>query len=110
VLSTRKHPRVSIAAKVTILTPSARAEGEASEIGAGGMSVRCDHAFGVSQPVELQFSLPPDGPEIRMAAIVWWRKNGHAGFRFDLQSAHRTLIERWIEQRMQTAKYFSKPI
>jgi PilZ domain len=110
VLSTRKHPRVSIATRVTILTPTARVEGEAGEIGAGGMSVRCGHAFGVSQPVELRFSLPPDGPEIRMAAVVWWRKDGHAGFRFDLHSAHREVIERWIEQRMQAAKYFRKPI
>jgi hypothetical protein len=92
------------------VTLSARIEGEANEIGAGGMSLRCDHPLAISQPVELQFRIPPDGPEVRMAAIVWWRKGKDFGFRFDLLSEHHALIERWIEQRVQTAKYFSKPI
>ncbi len=114
-LSTRKHPRIPIAARVTIVTSRARVEGEAGEIGAGGMSVRCEHPLAVSQlavsqPVELEFRLPPDGPEIRMAGIVWWKKDKEFGFRFDLLSAHHKLVEQWIEQRLQAAKYFSKPI
>jgi hypothetical protein len=92
------------------VTPKVRIEAEAAEIGAGGMSVCCESILDVSQPVELQFCLPPEGPEIRIAAIVWWKKEGSVGFRFDLLSPQRATIAHWIEARIQTARYSSKPL
>jgi hypothetical protein len=108
-LNPRKYPRVSFTATVVIFSGSTQFQGEAKEIGAGGMSIRCLAGISISQPVELEFSLS-GGPSLRLPAILWWKKDGYMGFRFDPSSGIRQEIELWVHGRIGQAQYFSKPI
>src|SRR5689334_4715355 len=102
----REHPRVFLQAAVTIISRKKTLHGEANEIGGGGMSVRCAGEISVSEPVELEFSLS-EGLPVRVAAVLWWKKAGLMGFRFDLFSENRRTIERWVADRIEHAQYFS---
>jgi hypothetical protein len=108
-LEKRKHPRVTLEAEVAVIVANVTLRGQADQIGAGGMSVRCSGQVSVSQPVELKFSLP-EGPSVQIGAVVWWKKGEMMGFRFDFFGDGRAVIERWVNQRIQQAEYFRKPI
>ncbi len=108
-LELRKHPRVSLTARVAVIALDSTFYGEVHQIGAGGLSARCAGRLSVSQPVELQFALP-EGPEVRIAAVVWWKRDGLVGFRFDLSGSARSAVETWVKQRIEQAEYFKKPI
>jgi hypothetical protein len=65
------------------------------QLGTRGMSLENATQLSLAQPVELTFALPSGG-SLRVAAVVWWKKDHVTGLRFDPREDHRA-IEEWIE-------------
>lgn len=105
----RNYPRIAIEITVTVFTSEAKIVAQAEQLGAGGMSLRTPARISIAQPVELQFNLP-GGPSIHIPAVVWWKQGDRIGLRFDMMTHQRAEIGRWIEGRLQAARYYAKPI
>jgi hypothetical protein len=108
-MKARKHPRVSLDVDVVVSINGQRLTGRAAQIGAGGMSLELAASVPVSHPVELEFTLP-DGPPVRVAGVVWWKKGKQIGVRFDYTGTARLTVENWVNGRLRDAQYFPKPI
>ena len=108
-LQTRKHPRVPLDVDVVLSISGQSLPGRAVQIGGGGMSLELAVSVPVSYPVELEFTLP-DGPQVRIAGVVWWKKGNLIGIRFDYTGAARLTVENWVKERLAHAEFFRKPI
>jgi PilZ domain len=73
------------------------------EIGAGGMSLVNADSLSVAQPVKLYFTLP-SGRELKLDAVVWWKRNQRVGIRFDLRDPQCRLIQQWVEEQIKLAR------
>ncbi len=92
----RRDRRVPVVTAVTVRTPDgASATATSREISAGGMSMQLAGLVKVSQPVELEFVLPPSQPA-NVHAVVWWRKGDLVGVRFDYTDESRLRIKDWL--------------
>jgi len=92
----RRDRRVPVVTAVTVRTPEgASATATSREISAGGMSMELPDVVKVSQPVQLDFVLPPDQPA-SVHAVVWWRKGDMVGVRFDYSDESRLRIKDWL--------------
>jgi hypothetical protein len=60
------------------------------------MSLEQAGQLSLAQPVLLTFALP-SGDSIRLGAVVWWKRNGLVGVRFDPRDHYRP-IQEWIER------------
>jgi len=92
----RRDRRVPIVTPVTVRTPEGgSATATSREISAGGMSMQLPGVVKVSQPVELEFVLPPS-LAASVHAVVWWRKGDLIGVRFDYADESRMRIKDWL--------------
>lgn len=73
------------------------------EIGAGGMALENAGRLSVAQPVKVAFTLPA-GRELKLDAVVWWRRDQRVGIRFDLRDGNRRFIQQWVEDQIKLAK------
>ena len=100
----RRDRRVPMVTTVTVRTPEgASATATSREISAGGMSMQLPGTVKVSQPVELEFVLPP-GETAYVHAVVWWRKGDLIGVRFDYADESRLRIKDWLRAQAQPAQ------
>lgn len=92
----RRDRRVPVVTAVTVRTPDgASATATSRDISAGGMSMQLPGVVKVSQPVELEFVLPPSQAAC-VHAVVWWRKGDVIGVRFDYNDDSRLRIKDWL--------------
>lgn len=92
----RRDRRVPVVTTVTVRTPDgASATATSREISSGGMSMQLEGVVKISQPVELEFVLPPN-QAASVHAVVWWRKGDMIGVRFDYADESRLHIKDWL--------------
>jgi hypothetical protein len=108
-MKARKHPRISLAVDALLNFGGQSLPGRAVQISGGGMCLELAASVPVSHPVELEFTLP-DGPPVRVAGVVWWKKGKQIGVRFDYSGTARLTVENWVNGRLRDAQYFPKPI
>ena len=95
----RRDRRVPVVTTVTVRTPDgASATATSREISAGGMSMQLAGAVQISQPVELEFVLPP-GQAATVHAVGWWRKGDMIGVRFAYADESRLSIKDWLRSQ-----------
>ncbi len=99
----RQFPRVSIAVDVKVHCEDEVFVARSHEIGAGGMALENAGRLSVAQPVKLFFTLP-SGPELKLDAVVWWKRNHRIGIRFDLRDGNCRLIQQWVEEQIKLAR------
>ena len=73
------------------------------EIGAGGMALENAGGLSVAQPVQLFFTLSP-ALELKLDAVVWWKRDHRVGIRFDPRDPKCRLIQQWVEEQIKLAK------
>ena len=73
------------------------------EISAGGMSMKTDMRLAKEQPVEVTFSLPPNGKVVIARASVCWKREAAdmIGIRFDATDERRLEVKRWIDSYLE---------
>jgi hypothetical protein len=94
--SQRKFPRVDLDVEVRADSFGRCHTLQSVEIGAGGMALKNANGLGVSQPVQLSFTLP-NGQGVTVQAVVWWKRAEVIGVRFDPADQNRFHVQRWIE-------------
>ncbi len=99
----RQFPRVSIAVEVKVHCGDEVFVARSQEIGAGGMALENVGRLSVAQPVKLSFTLSP-GRELKLDAVVWWKRNHRVGIRFDLRDGNCRLIQQWVEEQIKLAR------
>jgi len=58
----------------------------------------------VAQPVRLSFTLSP-GLELKLDAVVWWKRDQRVGIRFDPRDGKsRLIIQQWVEEQIRLAQ------
>ena len=92
----RRDRRVPVVTSVTVRMPDgASVTATSREISSGGMSLQLEGAVKISQPVQLEFVLPPNQPA-SVHAVVWWRRGDTVGVRFDYADESRLHIKDWL--------------
>ncbi len=91
----RKSMRIPVSCEVRI---NSEIVATSREVGPGGMSMYTDALLRVSQPVHVDFVLPPDRP-ISIPGVVWWRKENMVGIRFDVYDKQLFAIRNWVEEQ-----------
>ena len=99
----RQFPRVSIAVEVKVYRGDEVVVARSQEIGAGGMALANAGRLEVAQPVKVAFTLSP-GLELKLDAVVWWKRDQRVGIRFDPRDGHCRLIQQWVEEQIRLAK------
>lgn len=99
----RQFPRVSLTTEVKVQFGSDIHITTSEEIGQGGMALAGAHHLGVAQPVQLSFTLP-DGPQMVLDAVVWWKRDHRVGIRFDPRDGKCLLIGKWVEQQLKLTR------
>ena len=97
----RQFPRVSLTTEVKIQFGSEVFTATTEEIGAGGMALQNASHLSVAQPVRLSFTLP-DGPNLTVDGVVWWKRSHRVGIRFDPRDGNCRLVGQWVEQQKKT--------
>jgi len=92
----RKHPRVYFATDVRVEGHDVMFTAHSVQLGSQGMCLERADQLSLAQPVLLAFALPGGYP-VRLGAVVWWKKNGLVGLRFDPRDENRH-IEDWIRR------------
>lgn len=104
----RQFPRVSIAVEVKVHCGDEVLVARSQQIGVGGMALENASRLSVAQPVKVFFSLTPDR-ELKLDAVVWWKRNHRVGIRFDLRDGNRSIIQQWVEQQVNLAGTPARP-
>lgn len=91
----RKSVRIPVSCAVLI---NSEISAKSREVGAGGMSMYTEALLRVSQPVHVEFVLPPDRP-ISIPGVVWWQKENMVGIRFDVYDKQLFAIRNWVEEQ-----------
>jgi hypothetical protein len=99
----RQYPRVSIAVEVKVYYGDEVLVAGSQEIGAGGMALENAGRLSVAQPVQVVFTLP-SGRELKLEAVVWWKRDHRVGIRFDLRDGNRRFVQQWVEEQIKLAK------
>jgi hypothetical protein len=94
---------VSLAVEVRVHFGDEVLLARSQEIGAGGMSLESADRLSVAQPVKLLFALP-SGQELKLDAVVWWKRNRRVGIRFDLRDPQCRLIQQWVEEQIKLVR------
>jgi len=97
--STRKFPRMSLDIEVQVDSFGRCSVLRSVEIGAGGMALKNANALGVSQPVQLSFTLP-NGQGVTVQAVVWWKRAEVVGVRFDPADENRMHVQKWMNENV----------
>jgi PilZ domain len=99
----RQFPRVSLATEVKVRCGDEIFVTRSEEIGAGGIALQQAERLSVAQPVHLSFSLP-SGVELKLDAVVWWKRGHRVGIRFDPRDGNCRVIQQWVEEQIKLAK------
>ena len=99
----RQFPRVSLATDVKVQFGEEVFVTRSQEIGAGGMALENAGRLSVAQPVELSFTLS-SRLELRLHAVVWWKRDHRVGIRFDPRDPKCRLIQQWVEEQITLAR------
>jgi PilZ domain len=91
----RRSPRVPISIPVAIRTEEEHFHGKGQNISHGGMLVHAEAPLSVSQPIQVNFTLP-DAAAISIPAVVSYKKGVSIGLRFDPTHHERHSIEKWV--------------
>jgi hypothetical protein len=95
----RQFPRLSLSIDVKVRCSSEVLVLRSQEIGAGGMALENASKLSVAQPVHLSFILP-EGPELKLDAVVWWKRDHRVGIRFDMRDGAWRQVEQWVQQQL----------
>jgi len=98
----RQFPRVALATEVKVQCGDEVFVARSQEIGAGGMALQNADRLSVAQPVQLSFTLAP-ALELKLDAVVWWKRDHRVGIRFDPRDPKCRLIQRWVEEQIKLA-------
>jgi len=95
----RRYVRLPVVTEVRVEYPQGSFRGNSVEISAGGLSMRTDIRLAKEQPVEVTFSLPPNGKVVVSRATVCWKREAAdmLGIRFDPTDERRLEVKRWID-------------
>ncbi len=95
----RRYVRLPVVTTVKVEYGEGAFRANSVEISAGGMSMKTDIRLEKEQPVEVTFSLPPDGQIIVSRATVCWKREAAdmIGIRFDPTDERRLEVKRWID-------------
>ena len=96
----RQFPRVSLATEVKVQCGDEVFVARSQEI--GGMALQNADRLSVAQPVQLSFTLAP-ALELKLDAVVWWKRDHRVGIRFDPRDPKCRLIQRWVEEQIKLA-------
>ena len=100
----RQFPRVSLAVEVKVHCGDEVFVTRSQEIGAGGMALQNAGRLSVAQPVRLSFTLSPE-LELKLDAVVWWKRDQRVGIRFDPRDGKsRLIIQEWVEEQIKLAQ------
>ena len=99
----RQFPRVSLTTEVKVHYGDETLVARSEEIGAGGMALQNAGRLSVAQPVKVSFTLP-EGPELELDAVVWWKREHRVGIRFDIRDGKCRVIQQWVEEQIKLAK------
>ena len=94
--SPRKFPRTSLDIEVRVDSFGRCSVLRSVEIGAGGMALKDANGLGVSQPVQLSFTLP-NGQGVTLQAVVWWKRAEVVGVRFDPADENCIHVKQWMD-------------
>ena len=95
----RRYVRLPMVTAVKVEYAEGSFRANSVEISAGGMSMKTDVRIEKEQPVEVAFSLPPNGKVIVSRATVCWKREeaDMIGIRFDPTDERRLEVKRWID-------------
>ncbi len=95
----RRYVRLPVVTGVKVGYAQGSFRATSVEISAGGMSMRSDVRLAKEQPVEVTFSLPPNGKVVVARATVCWKRDAAdmIGIRFDPTDERRLEVKRWID-------------
>lgn len=95
----RRYVRLPVVTLVKVEYAQGAFRANSVEISAGGMSMKTDIRLQKEQPVEVTFSLPPNGKIIVSRATVCWKREAAdmIGIRFDPSDERRLEVKRWID-------------
>ena len=99
----RRYVRLPVVTGVKVGYAQGSFRATSVEISAGGMSMRSDVRLAKEQPVEVTFSLPPNGKVVVARATVCWKRDAAdmIGIRFDPTDERRLEVKRWIDSYLE---------
>jgi len=99
----RRYVRLPVVTEVKVDYGQNNFRANSVEISAGGMSMKTDIRLAKEQPVEVTFSLPPNGKVVVSRANVCWKREAAdmLGIRFDPTDERRLEVKRWIDSYLE---------
>ena len=99
----RRYVRLPVVTEVKVNCGQSSFQATTVEISAGGLSMKTDVRLSKEHPVEVTFSLPPNGKVVVSRASVCWKREdaGMLGFRFDPTDERRLEVKRWIDSYLE---------
>jgi hypothetical protein len=99
----RRYVRLPVVTEVKVDHGEGKFHANSVEISAGGMSMKTDIRLPKEHPVEVTFSLPPNGKMVVSRASVCWRREAAdmLGIRFDPTDDRRLEVKRWIDSYLE---------
>ena len=79
-------------------------QGEAVELGGGGMAVARAAHLVVSQPVTVTLEMPT-AQSVKLDGVVWWKRDKLIGIRFDPADGNRHRVESYVAAKLAEAKH-----
>ena len=96
----RQFPRLALKLPIEVESFGVRRQAESVEVGGGGMSLAQVEDLAISLPIAVDFQLPEQGERLRIHAVVWWKKNGLVGIRFDPSDPSSAPLKQWIDRHL----------
>jgi hypothetical protein len=99
----RRYVRLPVVTEVKVDCGANNFRANSVEISAGGLSLKTDMRMAKEQPVEVTFSLPPNGKVVVSRASVCWRREAAnmIGIRFDPTDERRLEVKYWIDSYLE---------
>jgi len=99
----RRYVRLPVVTEVKVDYGKGNFRATSAEISAGGLSMKTDIRLAKEEPVEVTFSLPPNGRVVVARATVCWKRDAAdmLGIRFDPTDERRLEVKRWIDSYLE---------
>jgi hypothetical protein len=99
----RRYVRLPVVTEVKVEHGKGSFRVNSVEISAGGLSMKTDISLAKELPVEVTFSLPPNGKVVVSRATVCWKREtaDMIGIRFDPNDERRLEVKRWIDSYLE---------
>jgi Tfp pilus assembly protein PilZ len=96
----RRYVRIPLVTEIQVEAGTDRGRATMMEISAGGMSVKSDFKLQLGHSVIFSFSLPENGPKVRVRGSVCWARDNENifGFRYDANDENRLTVKEWIDR------------